>query len=150
MSTELNPGQIWKPNKEGALYELKDSEAIILLSRDRDIDDRQMYWTVGVFHFVIDGHFDGACQIKLHDKEIVDNATFIGNLPGMICLLSLQRKEDEELIVDVSKPPIPPPLVTMRNGLFGSGETRKSKELTIQWEYYINKYGYELRKNDNN
>ncbi|HEG43360.1 MAG TPA: hypothetical protein ENH94_04850 [Phycisphaerales bacterium] len=58
--------------------------------------------------------------------------------------------DDGYFIVDISKPPIPPPLVTMREGLFGFSETRKSKELTKQWNYYREKYGYELRKNDNN
>lgn len=54
----------------------------------------------------------------------------------------------DEFIVDTSKPPIPPPLVTIRHSIFGAGETRKSKKLHEEWSYYIEKYGYELRKND--
>ena len=54
----------------------------------------------------------------------------------------------EELIVDTSKPPIPPPLVTIRDSWFGSFETRESKRLNQDWNYYINKYRYESTKND--
>lgn len=54
----------------------------------------------------------------------------------------------DEFIVDTSKPPIPPPLVTSRHSIFGVRETRKSKKLHEEWNYYLEKYGYELRKND--
>lgn len=84
---ELKPGQIWKPKKDGHVYLMKTSEAIILLSRDRE-DDGFMYWNVGVFHFILDGHFSGAPTIKLQDDEITDNADYVGNLVDMLKQLS--------------------------------------------------------------
>jgi len=85
--TELKPGQIWKPKKEVKIYKLQESKAIILLSSRHDATTR--YWTVAIFHFILDDHFDGAYQMELTDQEIIDNTTFSINLAAMMEVFNL-------------------------------------------------------------
>lgn len=49
-------------------------------------------------------------------------------------------------IVDISKPPIPPPCRIFKDGLFGSKETNESVEQTKRWNLYIKEYSDSLKK----
>jgi hypothetical protein len=52
----------------------------------------------------------------------------------------------DDYIVNISKPPIRPPLTTVRYGLFGGGvETRESRERGAAWQRYIGEFGEALR-----
>ncbi len=48
-------------------------------------------------------------------------------------------------IVDISKPPISPPGITKRQGLFTYRETKESKEQNKAWDEYIIKYKRESK-----
>lgn len=49
-------------------------------------------------------------------------------------------KDDEEYIIDITKPPIFPPCRSIKCGLFGDFETKKSKLRTQRWKEYMEKY----------
>ena len=51
------------------------------------------------------------------------------------------KKKDYEYIVDITKPPIPPPCRTIYDGVFSRGETKYSKQRTLDWSDYIKEYG---------
>lgn len=44
-------------------------------------------------------------------------------------------------VVDLSKPPIPPPNLVMIGGLWSGGETKWSKRQQAAWDEYIEAYG---------
>lgn len=50
-------------------------------------------------------------------------------------------------IVDITKPPIGPPMRTIKEGLFGKVETGESVKNTLLWKLYIVEYGQALKSN---
>lgn len=45
-----------------------------------------------------------------------------------------------EYIVDITKPPIGPPMVTIKQGLFSNKETEESVKRRLLWNDYIVEY----------
>ena len=50
-------------------------------------------------------------------------------------------------IVDITKPPFPPPSRTFKDGFFFSGETKESIKRKRDWEDYMTKYKFQLELN---
>lgn len=54
---------------------------------------------------------------------------------------------NKKYIVDISKPPIGPPIRIFRESFFFYGETKESKNNTENWKIYINEYRRNLNEN---
>ena len=54
--------------------------------------------------------------------------------------------ENFDYIIDISEPPIGPPCITKRQGLFTFKETKESIEQTKRWEIYIKEYRKALKE----